>query len=89
MNVAFLKAMLDSPGTASLLQEGLESEDSSESAAIIIANLCRCEAAASAIVDGHQDLVRTLIESFGTSSCSSTGGNSNGLNGVGQKLART
>ena len=86
MNVAFLKAMLDSPGTASLLQEGLESEDSSESAAIIIANLCRCEAAASAIVDGHQDLVRTLIESFGTSS---TGGNSNGLNGVGQKLART
>ena len=62
------EAFLGSPGVPELLIVGLSSGDReiSECAAMVAANVCICEAAAAAVMRDHPELVRALVDTFGT-----------------------
>jgi len=61
-----LRELFDSPGMVALMQTGLASMDVdiAESAAITISNLCYDETTATAVLDGHPDLVQAIADTF-------------------------
>ena len=60
------RSFFDSSGMFALLQAGLKSADHAiaKNAAIAVSNLCFDKTIASAIFDGHSDLVETLTDAF-------------------------
>jgi len=61
-----LREFFDSPGMVALLKDGLESPDTiiADDASATFYNLCCDETTASAVLDGHPDLVQTLVITF-------------------------